>query len=287
VSESTPAPVQGKTCKGQCGQLKPLSEFGRRAGKSDGYTSTCKACRAAASRRRAPCKIDGCQSASSAQGMCRLHYGRVHRLGTLTLPPREKPPCNVDECDRPSKVKGLCQAHYFRLWRYGRLGPAEVSDRKTKPCSVDDCETLAKGGHGYCHKHYQRVKKYGTPAAPPPRKTGPDNPRWLAGISITYATAHKRVHKARGRAKDHTCAECPKVAAHWSYDHSDPNEARDHRGMAYSADISRYRPLCISCHKKFDMRRFPSRKMTAEQRRARKAELWIANRGTDARWWPS
>jgi len=278
VSESTPARIEGKTCKGACGEFKPLSEFGVRADRPGGRAATCKACRAAMSARRKPCTVDGCSSASSTRGMCKLHYGRMHRLGTLTLPSRGKPPCRVDGCDRRSKVKGLCQAHYFRLWRYGRLGPAEVSDRRTKPCSVEDCDTLAKGGHGYCSKHYQRVKKYGTPDTPPPRRTGPDHPRWLDALSLSYTTAHKRVHTARGRAKDYTCAGCPKRAAQWSYDHTDPNESLDYRGMPYSADIWRYQPLCIACHKRFDMQRFPSQRMTPEQRRAKRAERWVEAR---------
>lgn len=226
----------------------------------------------------APCNVDECDRASSAKGMCKLHYGRWHRLGSLELPSRVKPPCQLEGCDRPSNTKGLCRAHYHRQWRTGSAGEVEISDRTRKPCSMPDCDKLADGGRGYCSKHYQRVRTHGDPTCAPPRVSGPAHPSWLPDVAVTYTAAHKRVTNARGRAVDHKCAGCPAQAEHWSYDHSDLNESFDDRGIAFSVDVSRYRPLCVPCHKKFDMSRFPSRGMTAEQRRARRLELYAANR---------
>lgn len=45
MSESTPAPVEGKLCKGECGALKPLSAFPARSdGRGDGHRSRCRPC---------------------------------------------------------------------------------------------------------------------------------------------------------------------------------------------------------------------------------------------------
>ena len=43
------------------------------------------------------------------------------------------------------------------------------------------------------------------------------------------------------------CAVCGAPATHRSYDGLDPNEQRDrHTGLAWSADITHYQPLCAA-----------------------------------------
>lgn len=44
MSESTPAPVEGKTCTGECSKLKPLSEFYPHKRGRYGRTSRCRVC---------------------------------------------------------------------------------------------------------------------------------------------------------------------------------------------------------------------------------------------------
>lgn len=44
MAESTPAPVEGKTCTGECGEYKPASEFYRDKRCRSGLTSRCKVC---------------------------------------------------------------------------------------------------------------------------------------------------------------------------------------------------------------------------------------------------
>jgi hypothetical protein len=65
---------------------------------------------------------------------------------------------------------------------------------------------------------------------------------------LTYAGAHRRVYRRRGRAAAHACA-CGRPAKHWSYDHSDPASLTDRRGRPYSLDPDHYFPTCVSCHK--------------------------------------
>lgn len=81
--------------------------------------------------------------------------------------------------------------------------------------------------------------------------SGENNPRWL-GDAASYENVHLRVKAARGRAADHSCVECSGPAAHWAYDHADPDERRDATGP-YSLDVSRYQPMCVLCHKRMDM----------------------------------
>ena len=80
---------------------------------------------------------------------------------------------------------------------------------------------------------------------------GNGNGRW-AGDAITYHGMHLRVRCALGSASEYPCVECANPAAQWSYDHADPDEIQSADG-AYSLNVDRYAPRCISCHKKFDL----------------------------------
>jgi hypothetical protein len=72
---------------------------------------------------------------------------------------------------------------------------------------------------------------------------------------IGYAAAHGRVAKARGRASEHRCVDCPSTAQDWSYDYNDPKELRSNVcGMRYSTKVNCYSPRCKPCHATFDQR---------------------------------
>jgi hypothetical protein len=70
----------------------------------------------------------------------------------------------------------------------------------------------------------------------------------------TYSSAHHRVRRLRGRARDHPCADCDARASSWSYTGGDPDELRDARHGAYSLDVARYVPRCARCHVRADRR---------------------------------
>jgi hypothetical protein len=162
--------------------------------------------------------------------------------------------CAVDGCGRtPRSPKAdLCNAHYFRMWRYGRTGTAEISDRKRKPCSVEDCPDLANGGLGLCSRHYQRLKTHGDTQVVLPPPSGEANRNWK-GNNCGYGAAHDRVRRARGLASTYPCSNCRAPAKHWAYDHGDPNELVSPLGP-YSAQVQHYLPMCVPCHKAFDLR---------------------------------
>ena len=163
--------------------------------------------------------------------------------------------CSVEGCSRPvrSRYADLCNTHYFRKRRTGSTGTAEVWDRKRRGCSVEGCSE-PHYGLGFCFTHYRHNRKGGSPDhVGQIVRRGSDNGVWR-GNSVGYTSAHQRVYRARGAARDQTCP-CGSQAAHWSYNHDDPNEIEGitrGRTVRYSGDPSHYTARCVSCHKLFD-----------------------------------
>ena len=130
-------------------------------------------------------------------------------------------------------------------------------------CAVDGC-TRVHEARGMCRYHYNRWNRYGhLDPVTPKRRTGADHPHWVEGTDVAYGTIHARIRRTRGSARKHTCIECAAQARQWSYDHTDPNELTDPRGMVYSADVNRYQPRCHSCHVRLDRAASLARKAVA------------------------
>jgi hypothetical protein len=88
------------------------------------------------------------------------------------------------------------------------------------------------------------------------REDEPIEPRGTDDVG--YAGAHFRVVRLRGDAHEHACAHCGGPATQWAYDHADPDEqvAVQYRGRGdypYSLDVEHYLPLCVRCHRLFDV----------------------------------
>lgn len=147
------------------------------------------------------------------------------------------------------------------------MSPTGVYEHKPrltpKACDVEPCERMARTqGAELCEMHYYRRYRTGSTADPiyrgrKPRilkglRKGETHPAW-AGDHPSYSGAHMRVRAQRGNAKDHQCS-CGKPAAQWAYRHDDPKELQSRWG-AYSADTERYEPMCVPCHKRFDLAR--------------------------------
>jgi hypothetical protein len=161
--------------------------------------------------------------------------------------------CSVPGCDRTTRSRSatLCDAHYFREYRTGSAGTALIKTGR-EPCMVPGC-TRKHHAHGYCQLHGRRVAKGGSPEFIG-SQAWQMNPAWR-GDAIGYVSAHERVASARGPARERQCAHCGAGAQHWAYTHDDPKELKTPEGIPYSADPARYLPLCVPCHKRFDLGR--------------------------------
>ncbi|MBL8926326.1 MAG: hypothetical protein JNM77_08805 [Pseudonocardia sp.] len=132
--------------------------------------------------------------------------------------------------------------------RTGDPGPAAIGPQRRPSvprqtlCGVTDCAEPHLAG-GYCNTHYKRHRSHGDVEVV--LKPWHDRPGG-------YAATHLAIRRARGAASGHTCA-CGAPAREWAYDNADPDELVDPgSGCAYSRDITRYRPLCASCHRHLD-----------------------------------
>lgn len=204
------------------------------------------------------CSVEGCENKNHAKGMCTIHYARFKRRGTTGPVEAERKHgrvCAVDGCDRKGNGgRGMCGMHNMRVKKYGDP-TVNLKSRPKVPCAVDDCEKIAKA-LGYCPTHYARVQRWGdVNIVRPNTERGEKNPSWR-GDSVSYAGAHRRVYRTRGKASGHTCKHCGDRAAHWAYDHADesPLMGMAQFGLAeYSGNPKHYMPLCVPCHKNFDL----------------------------------
>lgn len=202
-----------------------------------------------------PCTVAGCENPRLARGYCGMHWARWKNHGSVDLP-QHPTTCTAEECERPvrSKRAGLCEMHYYRLRRTGSL---DEPFRVTGECAVQGCSAeattsgrpLGRDGEFYCRLHYLRLKHRNDPYF---EYRGERSHLWT-GSDATAGAVHQRVRAARGKAKSWSCTDCARPAAHWSYDHLDPDERHDPEKGPYSVDIDHYFPRCVSCHKRFDM----------------------------------
>lgn len=215
-----------------------------------------------ASMTNPTCTIDGCNKPLRCRGWCNMHYRRWRATGSPGLAASTRTglcrECAAPGCETPTRSSGAlyCEMHYGRMRRSGTLDARERPIYTSQVCSVEGCEKNRRES-GMCPMHAVRVRRHGSPDVYIPYserrwRYGEDSSFWT-GMDATYAGAHSRVRGHRGRAKDQLCADCGGPALHWSYDHQDPNELIDDRGIHYSADVAHYVPRCVPCHKKYDL----------------------------------
>lgn len=116
------------------------------------------------------CTAEGCHAPFYAKGLCKNHYYRLRRQGSLlTLGERGllvgQQPCSVKGCGKPATARGkkgqpklLCNTHYVKLWRSGTLKRTvfgkewreRQSVSKRTPLSyLDPTPDLRKGHRGF------------------------------------------------------------------------------------------------------------------------------------------
>lgn len=207
------------------------------------------------------CSVEGCERTDiEGWGLCAMHYLRKKRKGSVgSAQPSRRPQgglCEFPGCLGAKKSKGYCSKHYARLLRHG--DPSV--DLKSKPnniCSQPECDKKVRA-YGLCDTHRARVLRTGdVNCVRPNAEKGPKNPGWK-GDEVSYSGAHRRVYRYRGSASSNTCQHCGSPAQHWAYDWTDPNHVTEltRYGLrTFSPDVSRYVPLCVPCHKNFDIGR--------------------------------
>ena len=107
--------------------------------------------------------------------------------------------------------------------------------RKGKYCSLKCKSKSLIGKESWCK---------GTKGIMKPNKTsfkkGNQHVGWKGGVE-TYTNLHKFINDEKGKAKNYKCVMCNNQAMDWSN--------IDHR---YSRNLEDYRPMCRSCHMKWD-----------------------------------
>ena len=157
--------------------------------------------------------------------------------------------CAVDSCTREARARGWCKMHWKRWRTHGDPNYSRPAPPPKPSCAVDDCGR-PKHAYVYCSKHYQRWKANGDPNI-----VGDHYPGRPRLDRPSYAGAHKRLLRERGRAANYACATCGSPAHEWSYNGGDPEEfIEDYRGtlIAYSTDQDLYSPRCRPCHRRMD-----------------------------------
>lgn len=200
------------------------------------------------------CTVPGCDRMGPYRLYCTKHYQQVKKYGEVQQEKQTFDVCQVDGCEKSprSTVSRYCEMHYYRIRRNGTLDTVapRVPDAE---CILDGCDAPAGYADGHCRNHRLGLNRNGDYLN---HAEGHLSPRWLSDDEVTYGTIHQRVKRWRGSASDHSCVDCGTVAAHWSYNHKDPDQRFEkYQGYSipYSIDPSFYEPRCVKCHKKLDL----------------------------------
>lgn len=128
----------------------------------------------------------------------------------------------------------------------------KVKTAPAKPCEVEGCTKNARPRSRKCAGHLTRLRTTGS--------VGPAQTRTMNGEDSGYEAAHKRVRRARGRARENICSQCgERQAKDWAYIHGSPGEKP--AGIApngrphgpYSLNPEHYTPMCNPCHTVYDL----------------------------------
>ena len=173
----------------------------------------------------------------------------------------DNPTCAVEQCAKPRyQNKPMCGSHFMKWYRYGDphyKAPRRHTDVTGRRFGqVVAIELRGDSWLCRCDCGTEFLRKYSNL-----NQIGDGNSCGIRSnhrnADASYQSAHEWVRRDRGPARDHPCVGCGKTAAHWSYDHTDPDQRYEPglsaKPVAYSLDTSRYQPRCVRCHKRYDL----------------------------------
>jgi hypothetical protein len=248
---------------------------------------------------QATCCVPGCGRRAHALGMCKTHRHRVQRngdpqahipIGYITGRVLTGRHADTGATGRPLyESRDWCHIAYFQrdltlrkmadeagcalrtiarwMTRHGLELPASTDKREQRGTLLrgEQSPNWRGGRRGVCPICGGVKDAYAKTCLPCRDTSGDKNAKWR-GNDIGYEAAHFRVKAIWGTARDHTCRHCAGPAAHWAYDHGDPNEKLDPEQGPYSTDPAHYFPLCVRCHLAFD-RGHAARRRAADRTR--------------------
>ena len=176
-------------------------------------------------------------------------------------------PCPVEGCTKDVLRGGFCYGHYMKNWRYGTPTPVHVQKLLDLTGQrVGELVVIRRlSGTQWlcqCDCGSESTVLTGDLTRGTAQSCG-DRTTHRRRDDAGYDAAHGRVLRDRGPAKAFMCVDCGEPAAHWSYDHGDPNELvvpplANRGGYKYSLNSEMYSPRCVPCHKAFDLARLPT-----------------------------
>jgi 5-methylcytosine-specific restriction endonuclease McrA len=149
------------------------------------------------------CSRDDCDLKHFGRGLCRLHWGRQHRLLRAVA---DRPACSEVGCDLPTKHRGFCNAHYQRHVALGDL--PWTRPEGAPPCSMRGCLNRSVNAEVVlCPRHARNSRNGRGMPEPVCKKCGTDFPA-SAGAGKRYCEPcadanHKaatKAHQGRRRA---------------------------------------------------------------------------------------
>ena len=123
-----------------------------------------------------------------------------------------------------------------------------MSNLTSEPvCRIEGCAAPIECKE-LCNKHYLRQWKYGDPL----------HVVKVYGEVLTYSGWHQRLRRVRGAATTHPCSQCGGPAAHWAFDRAWAGEvlygsSGGADGIPYAVSEDAYLPMCVPCHKVYDL----------------------------------
>ena len=215
------------------------------------------------------CAVTDCNKTAITRGYCNPHYQRFYNYGDPLAGSRPvdavpSSECGIEGCERKprSTFAKYCEMHYTRIRRFGTAGDIEpLKTVNPNPiCIVDGCDAKTDS-RGLCPRHYTRLMRHGDSAIVYKRGFAPGDPNHPSRVELPgYSGAHQRIRSVRGNAFQYKCVECGRMAEQWAFIHERASIVIHSEQGPYSPNVDDYQPMCVPCHKAFDLIRLGKRR---------------------------